>query len=236
MVCLVFGLPGSGKTTLLTKMALEAINDKKHKYENVYCNIDLAIPGLWKIKRDDFGRYNLHNGLILYDEATIDFDSRDFKNFEKKILEFYMMHRHYNVDIWLFAQGWDTTDKRIRQITDHVYYIYKGLFTGKWISKYYPIPYGIDFNNPKIDGKRYGDIVQGYAKPSLLQRILCKRVVRKKYYPYFDSFSCRPLPALPEDRLYLPANIVDQLQDEENEDFEIVYNDNTVSQDKDFSF
>lgn len=99
MVSLYFGLPGCGKTTLLSKFALQAIKGKK--YENVYCNIPLEIDGLIKINEEDLGVYQIENGLVIFDESTIAFDSRNFNKRSKSILDFFMLHRHYNTDILL---------------------------------------------------------------------------------------------------------------------------------------
>lgn len=222
MVALYFGLPGCGKTTLLSKFAIEAIKGKK--YKNVYCNIPLEIDGLIYITEDDLGVYQLENGLLLFDESTIAFDSRNFNKRSKHILDFFMLHRHYNTDIFLFAQGWDTCDKRIRQITDRVYYVYKGVFTGHWFSKYWRIPYDILFPDPKRGNEGLGQIIQGYKKPSVIARIFSKKIYRPKYYKYFDSWSAPVLPPLPKERKHssikLPLYDVQDISDELQEDDE----------------
>lgn len=198
MVELYFGLPGSGKTTLLTKFVYEAVKGKK--YDNVYCNIPLDIDGLIKITEDDLGKYQIENGLVVFDESTIAFDSRNFNKRSKNILDFFMLHRHYHTDIMLFAQGWDTCDKRIRQITDRVYYVYKGILTGHWYTKYWRIPYDILFPDPKRGNEGLGQIIQGYKKPSVIVRLFARKCYRPRYYKYFDSWSAPQLPALPDDR------------------------------------
>lgn len=213
MVSLYFGLPGCGKTTLLSKFAIKAINGKK--YENVYCNIPLEIDGLIRIDENDLGIYQLENGLIIFDESTIAFDSRNFNKRSKNILDFFMLHRHYNTDIVLFAQGWDTCDKRIRQITDRVYYVYKGKLTGHWFTKYWPIPYDILFPDPKRGNEGLGQIIQGYKKPPLLTRIFARTLYRPRYYKYFDSWSAPRLKELPKDRWHKSIALkkpVDELQ------------------------
>ena len=199
MVSLYFGLPGCGKTTLCCKMAIDAVKGKK--YKNVYCNVNMNVPGVIHIEKDDLGTYQLENGIILFDEATLSFDSRNYKDFAEKFLQFFLLHRHYNIDIVLFSQGWDSTDKRIRQITDRVYYVYKGIFTRSFISKYYRIPYGIIIPDPKDGGEKLGEIVQGYCKPTFLQRLFSHKVHRRKYYKYFDSWEAPKLIPLPADRM-----------------------------------
>lgn len=195
-VSLFFGLPGCGKTTLMTKRCIEAVRSKK--YENVYCNVRVSVNGVTYIDNDCIGRYDLRNAKILIDEATLFADSRDFKNFGKDRLTYFLEHRHFNVDIELFTQQWDGVDRKIRVITDRVYYVFKGKLFGFWFTSYYRIPYGIIIPDPKRDGsEKLGEIIQGYCKPSLFQRIFSHKVFRPRYYKYFDSWECPKLPELP---------------------------------------
>lgn len=209
MVKLFFGLPGSGKTTFLAYEALKAIKGKK--YENVYCNTDLKIPGIQRINKDDLMRYDLHDGLCLIDEAALEFNSRKFKQFTDNMLVFFRTHRHSNLDCYLYSQGWDDIDRSIRIICDRCYYIHKSWLTGWKYSKYYRIPYGLIIPDGKKSngGEKLGEIIQGYSKPSILLRIFCKRINRKRYYRYFDSFDRPELPPLPEDRVYVPCSMSD---------------------------
>lgn len=195
-ISLFFGLPGCGKTTLLTKFALDAVRQGKYRY--VYTNVHLNVPGVTIIDNECIGKYELAHCLLLIDEATLFADSRDFKNFSKGRLEYFLEHRHRHADIILFTQQWDGVDRKIRVITDRVYYVYKGVLLGKWVSSYWQVPYGILFPDPKKTGEKLGEIVQGYSKPPLLTRIFAThRVYRPKYYAYFDSWELDPLPALP---------------------------------------
>lgn len=195
-ISLYFGLPGCGKTTWLTKLALDAV--RKGKYDNVYTNVRLNVPGITIIDNDVIGQYELENCLLLIDEATLFADSRDFKNFSKGRLEYFLEHRHRCADIVLFTQQWDGVDRKIRVITDRVYYVYKGVITGHWISKCWKVPYGILFPDPKKTGEKLGEIVQGYSKPPFLTRLFAQRLYRPRYYKYFDSWELEKLPPLPE--------------------------------------
>lgn len=205
-VSLYFGLPGAGKTTLIACKAKEAVKSKK--YKNVYCNVNMKIEGVTYIDNNCIGTYNLCDGVILIDEATLFADSRAYKEFTKEKLTYFLEHRHYNVDILLFTQQWDGVDRKIRVITDRVYYVYKGLLLGHWITSYYRIPYGLIIPDPKKDkgSSKLGEIVQGYCKPPLLVRLFAKRVFRPLYYRYFDSWERPVLPPLPQK--YKPYKIV----------------------------
>lgn len=194
-VSLYFGLPGSGKTTVLAKLAYDAV--KRGKYEYVFTNVHLNIPGVTIIDNECIGKYELHDCLLLIDEATLFADSRDYKKFDKGRLEYFLEHRHRNADIILFTQQWDGVDKKIRVITDRVYYVYKGFLTKKWISSYYRIPYGIVIPDPKRGGDKLGEIVQGYSKPPWYIRLFARRIYRPRYYKYYDSWELDPLPPLP---------------------------------------
>lgn len=196
-VCLFFGLPGCGKTTWMTKRALDAL--KSGRYEHVYCNVHLQIEGVTYIDNDCIGKYDLNHCKILIDEATIFADSRAYKSFDVGKLMYFLEHRHFKADIDLFTQQWDGVDRKIRVITDRVYYVFKGFWTGRWFSKCWRIPYGIIIPDPKqSDGEKLGDIIQGYCKPNLFVRMLSPAIYRPKYYPYFDSWEKYYLPPLPE--------------------------------------
>lgn len=168
-------------------------------YKHIYCNVHVSVPNVTYIDNECIGRYDLSDCLLLIDEATLFADSREFKSFGREKLEYFLEHRHYNVDICLFTQQWDGVDRKIRVITDRVYYIYKTFWTGWYSSKYYRVPYGIIIPDPKKStGEKLGDIIQGYCKPHIFVRLFAKRIHRRKYYKYFDSWERRELPPLPE--------------------------------------
>lgn len=175
---------------------------KKSPYKHVYCNVRLNLEGIYYIYNEDLGKYDISDGLVLIDEATLEFDSRDYKNFSKRLITFFLLHRHYNLDIVLFTQQWDGVDRKIRVITDRVYYIYKGFFTGHWISRWYRVPYGIIIPDPKKNQEKLGEIVQGYAKPGFIGRLFGGFCFRPLYYKYFDSWEAPKLAPLPRGRVF----------------------------------
>ncbi len=212
-VSLYFGLPGCGKTTLLAAKALAGVRCRRYKY--VYSNVYVTIPGVTFIDNKCVGLYNLRDCLILIDEGTLFADSRHHKEFPKHVCEYFMLHRHYNADIIIFTQGWDSLDKRIRQITDRVYYVYKTPIMGLLYTRYYRIPYGIIIPDPKRDkgSTKLGEIIQGYCKPNLMVRLFSHRLYRPRYYRYFNSWDKPELPPLPEK--YTPYEKIRKLPPED---------------------
>lgn len=200
-ISLFFGLPGSGKTTMLARRAYKTslqIKKGKSPYKHILCNIPLNVPYVRQIKFDDLGRYMYKDALILIDEASLEVDARNYKNFPEHTKRFILLHRHYNVDIVFYNQRWDGMDLYIRTITDRVFYVYKLPLIGHWFSKFYKIPYGIIIpSDKKSDGQKLGEIIQGYCKPHFLIRLFSPLVFRPKYYKMFDSFSVDPLPPPP---------------------------------------
>lgn len=201
-ISIYFGLPGAGKSTMIAYMARKYINGKRG-YKNVYSNMNMDLEGYWKIGVDDFGKYNIHDGIVLFDEATIGMSNRASRDLPKRLIDWFILHRHYRTDVLLFTQRWDGIDKTLRIIADSCFYVHKGIILGKWFTSYYQIPYDIII--PDADdgsGENLGEIVQGYCQPHRLAQIFCHRVYRPRYYKMFDSFEAPPLPALPIDRQY----------------------------------
>lgn len=201
-VSLYFGLPGCGKTSLLVEMALSElnlINMGKSRYRCIVTNVPIRAEGVYFVS--DFswlGKYDFSNALCLIDEASLEFDNRDHKTFSFENKLFFLMHRHFMVDICLFVQQWDAVDKKIRVITDRVYYVHKGAIFKK-LSYVNRIPYGIIIPDKKdTNSDKYGEIVQGYHRGSIFQRMFSKRLWRPIIYKYYDSFYVPSLPPLPK--------------------------------------
>lgn len=180
MITCYFGVPGVGKSTTLVKMY-----KKLHrKYNNVY-TINIEIKGCIKITKEDFENYKFNNDLILWDEITLDYDNRNFKSFSQNAKESWLMHRHMGVDIIYATQNYENVDKKIRDITQELWYMSKSIV---------PIIGGITHLKKVyrtiVINEMNGDLILGYRFCNGLERIFAKNnifVLRKLYYKYFDT-------------------------------------------------
>lgn len=191
MITCFFGLPGCGKSTLLAKIAqkeLKRIKKGKSKYKRVLSNY--YIKGCSKLNFRDIGIVDMSESLLLIDEISLDADSRDYKEFSKTLKQFFILHRHYGVDIIYATQQYDGVDRKIRELTHNLYYM----------KKIGQITYATTIFR-KITISEDSEIKMGYVFPSLLKILTdIKNTMvfcwRPKYYKYFDSFDAPKLPKI----------------------------------------
>lgn len=183
MITCFFGLPGCGKSTMLAKIAakeLRRIKRGKSPYKRVLSNYYIA--GCDRLDFAQIGHVDMSDSLILIDEISLDADSRDFKQFSKDLKQFFILHRHYGVDIVYATQQYDGVDRKIRELTHDLYYM----------KKLGQITYATAIYR-KITITEESDIKMGYVFPTLLKIIFgfrsnVKVCYRPRYYKYFDSF------------------------------------------------
>lgn len=198
MVRIYFGKPGCGKTTKYAQIAFtvsRAIDAGKCKYDFIIGNVALTgIPHYYKISPATLGLLGYPRALVLLDEGTIVADSRGWAKNKKEqnpLLEYMLLHRHWENDVFFFVQIWDRLDKTIRDIADEVVYLHKGLiFRG--VTRETRIGYGIMI--PTVGQDRPGEIIMGYIKPSKFTQIFEPRFWRRPYYKYFDTHERPNLP------------------------------------------
>ena len=65
---------------------------------------------------------------MLCDEIQLFADSRNFKNFGDNLKFWFSVHRKLGVDFIYATQSFDSVDKRIRSLTDRIYYVDKWSF------------------------------------------------------------------------------------------------------------
>lgn len=201
MIDFYFGLPRCGKTTYLVKLALKEsrlIKKGKSRYKRILTNFGTVnIPFCYQIPFSAIGKYDVADSLIIIDESSIECDNRDWKNLSKDFINFMMLHGHYNTRFVFASQSYNGYDKKLRSITDNVYYITKKGVFGLWFSRVLRIPYGIIIPDKKDNaGSKFGEICEGYCKPSFFLRLFAPRIFRPRYYRYFDSYS-RPMALKP---------------------------------------
>lgn len=187
MIEIYFGLPRCGKTTLACYLAKKYVKEGK----KVYINFPCKVEGTIRIQNDYIGKYDMENGVIIVDEASVFADSRDYKKFPKKMVEFFCLHGHWNNHIILLCQIYNRIDATIRLMTERLHMVRKGkLF--RFMTYVYNVPYGFQFKTQDTEQHKfkrsYGDIEEGYAEPNIIDKITALRLYRPKYYKYFDTY------------------------------------------------
>lgn len=180
-----FGIPGCGKSTNLVKIARKEQKRIKERYEHIY-TINIDIKGCKRITKEDFEKYRFKNSLILWDEITLDYDNRDFKNFSKNAKESFLLHRHMGLDIIYATQNYENVDKKIKDITLELWYmnksvipILKELTTSKRIYRKITI------------NENTSELTLGYRFCNFIESIFVSNFeicFRRRYYKYFDSY------------------------------------------------
>lgn len=116
----VFGKKGSGKSTLLTKLAYKYLKKDWKVYTTE------KLPGTLNI--DDPKRIFEMNfpekSCIFIDEVSLIWDNRDFKNMDKRTIEWFRYQRHHKCRVYFFSQTFDI-DKKLRDLADDMYLVNK---------------------------------------------------------------------------------------------------------------
>lgn len=180
-----FGIPGCGKSTNLVRIARKELKRIKKKYDNIY-TVNIDIKGCKRITKEDFRKYRFYNSLILWDEITLDYDNRNFKEFTQEDKESWLLHRHLGLDIIYATQNYENVDKKIKDITLELWYMNKSVI---------PILSGITtskriYRNITIN-ENTSELTMGYRFCNFIESIFVSNIkicIRRLYYKYFDSF------------------------------------------------
>lgn len=78
----ITGKPGCGKTSYASRVARHYLNNKIPVFSNV------PIQGTYKLSRDYLFKYNISDCVVIFDEASFEFDSRKFNSFKMIIINF----------------------------------------------------------------------------------------------------------------------------------------------------
>lgn len=187
-VNLYFGLPGSGKSTFLTR---DIVVKSKKGIPCFVANLDLVpMDNVYKITKVDIGKYKFPPGSHIYfDEASLNgFDNRDYsKNFKNNnTLPYIKYIRHYRNQITFSNQGYEEFDKKIRNLTNAIWYVRGNRF----------FSYAVKIRKVITIDKESQQIIDGYAMPSIFQMLFSTRCIRivstRKYRKYYDSYCSAP--------------------------------------------
>lgn len=135
------GIPGSGKSYALVLKALEALAAPRPRpvyanfgliRENVYhyLRIRKGLPHREAVLRTDLIReirdypdlLNVHDGVLLFDEAHMWLPSRQFDLIPVEVIAFWSQHRKVGVDVYLATQRYGSVDAIVRELVAFVYW------------------------------------------------------------------------------------------------------------------
>lgn len=223
---LYIGLPGSGKTTISAAHLFKAMRGKfkyrkknykefkkkKYQYEcfkgcEVWSNMPLYGANILDTDKD-LMISNIERGLLIIDEAGLEYNNRDFKSFSKNALRFYKLHRHYELDVNFYSQDVDI-DKKLVSLADTVYITERSMLP--WFVYTKAI-------------KRKLDVVDGQivAVFSLVPWLLGGRTYyfAPKYWHLFDSWQRDELPEKEWQQWVFDEYIEEKEEKEQQDDYE----------------
>ena len=171
-----FGVPGSGKTTFAAYLTKKVLKNGGSVWSNV------PIKGAYILNpKEDIGKTMIENGHIIIDEAGLEYNNRDFKNFTQDATYFYKFHRHYKTSVHIFSQGYDDMDKKLRTLASRMYVCKKSVLP--FMIKRYTISKKVGVNELT---KEVCD--EHYRVP-----MSNKWIFAPSLWSMFDSFSCKIL-------------------------------------------
>lgn len=196
----IFGKPGSGKSTYLTKIAYQQskrgwqvytddnsckIPEVKH-FDSMNFKAGKWLPDGRKGQLWVDGTINKENRdiVLIFDEIGSLYNNRDFKNnLTPETLKWWKEHRHKRVKIYYGSQSYKDMDLKIRQLSDQLFIIKRGVLKNFSVAK--PIYINFDIVNNENSDNSGGQIVEQY-KYDL--PIFWKFILLKKWIKKFDSY------------------------------------------------
>lgn len=187
MIIGFFGVPRVGKNTMLTMIAqreLKRMKRGKSKYKHIYT--DFYCAGCEMFSYADFKVSKAYDSLFLIEEMGLEADNRNFKGFTTEERDWFVLHGHFHCDIIYATQDFSNVDKKIRQLTEELWYLQKSC-----------VPFICEFTRAirifrtiSIN-EMTSELVMGYRFPKLLERLFtrcCMICFRPMFYKKFDSY------------------------------------------------
>ena len=152
---MIFGKKGSGKTSYIAKKSIYYLK----KGYTVYTNCGVA--GTLQYNPRDIGKNTFPPGSVVFcDEVGLIWHNRDYKNFQRCVIEWFKYQRHYKIRMYLFSQAFDC-DKVLRDLTDQIYIVRRfGLISVlRPVYKQIGIATDSDGNGQLVDCYKYNILV-----------------------------------------------------------------------------
>lgn len=142
-----------------------------------------------QIEKGNIGEFNKENKkiVLIFDEIGSLYNNRDFKNnLTPDTLKWWKEHRHKRVKIYYGSQSYKDMDLKIRQLSDQLYIIKRGVLKNFAVAK--PILINFDImtgNDTENQNNAGGQIIEAYKYDIF---IFWKPILLRKWIKKFDSY------------------------------------------------
>lgn len=119
-ITFIAGEIGAGKSTLAVKIARKHMKKGWRVYSTDY------IKGAYKLDVNDLKTLMARpKSLLVIDEASLKMNSREFAKISLSLIEYFKLIRHCKNKAILISQTFGDTDKQIRDLSTHVFFVRK---------------------------------------------------------------------------------------------------------------
>jgi len=153
------------------------------RHIDVYSNV--PITGAYQLDaKADIGHYMIENAKIIIDEAGIEYNNRNYKNFSQEAIYFYKYHRHYKTSVDIFSQSYEDMDVTLRRLAQNFYVVRRSLVPFCVVARKIRRKVSVDEHTKQI--------MDLYAMGVPI--IDTKRIFAPSLWKLFNSYSRRELP------------------------------------------
>lgn len=176
-VKIYFGVPGSGKTTHAAKIVYRNLKKGIPTYSNV------SIKGAIKFNTSMIGKFMIQDCDLIIDEASIEYNNRNYKSLPKEQIEWFKLYRHYGVrNIYIYSQSYDDMDITLRRLSDVMYIVKRSIIPGLIVTREISRKIGINQDTHQIEDEFFF----GFLRFSF--------TIGRRYWKMFDSWEAPSLP------------------------------------------